>query len=160
MKKESYGFLTLLIVAIGGCYSYHAVESPRSGMEVRATLNTEAAVRRSRGLETAIMHVDGRVVDAVPQSIVLDVLVARDASRFRDIEIRDTLRLDRAEIESLTARELAPGRSLLFAGAVGAGAYFVIRGITAVVGGNEGGDDGDGGTVFAVPVVSLRLPFW
>lgn len=140
-----------LLVVVGGCYSYHTVESPRPGMEVRARFNTEAAVRRSRGLETAIMHVDGRVVDAVPRSIMLDVLVARDVSQFRNIEIRDTLRIDRSEIESLTVRELSTGRSLLFAGAVGAGAYLVVRGITAVVGGNEG-DNGDGGPVFAIPV--------
>lgn len=157
--KEWCWFLSLLIAA-SGCYSHRAVESPEPGMEVRARLNTEAAVRRSRGLEMPIMHVDGRVVDAVPQSIVLDVLVARDVSQFRNIEIRDTLRIDRTEIESLTVRELSTGRSILFASAVGAGAYLVMRGITAVVGGNEGDDDGGGGPVFAVPAVSLRLPFW
>lgn len=156
--KEWCWSLSLLIAA-SGCYSYHAVESPRPGTEVRARFNTEAAVRRSRGLDTPVMHVEGRVVDAVAQSIVLDVLVARDVSQFRNIEIRDTLRIDRTEIESLTARELSTGRSLLFAGAVGAGAYFVVRGITAVVGGDEGDDGGgDGGTVFAIPVVSFPLP--
>lgn len=157
MMKEWCSFLVLLMV-VGGCYNYHAVESPQPGAEVRARLNTEAAVRRSRGLETPILHVDGRIVDVVPQSIVLDVLVARDVSQFRDVEIRDTLHIDRTEIESLTTRELSTGRSLLFAGAVGAGAYFVVRGITAVVGGNEGDDNGDGGTVFAIPVVSFPLP--
>lgn len=157
MKKWCWSLLLLIVTS--GCYNYRAVESPQPGMEVRARLSTEAAVRRSRGLDAPVMHVDGRVVDAVPQSIMLDVLVARDASQFRDVEIRDTLRIDRTEIESITVRELSTGRSLLFAGAVGAGAYLVVRGITTVVGGNEGDDGDDGGTVFAIPVVSFPLPF-
>ncbi len=42
------GWVLSLAVSTG-CYSYKPVLAPRAGMEIRAQLNTEAAVRRSHG---------------------------------------------------------------------------------------------------------------
>lgn len=151
LMKAWYCVVPLLLV-VGGCYSHRVIDAPQPGMDVRARLNNEAAVRRSVGLDEPVLQLDGRVVEATPESIALDVLLARDVSQFRNIEIRDTLWIDRNELQSITVRELETTRSILFAGAVGVGAYFVVRGISSVVGGSE--DDSDGGR----PVFSLTLP--
>lgn len=154
---RGYWALPLLLLAVG-CYKYEPVQAPAPGMDVRARLNAEAAVRRSQGLDEPVLHLDGRVVRAAPESITLDVLIARDPSVFANIEIRDTVHLPMNEVQSLTERRISPGRSLLFAGAVGAGGFLVIRGISAIVGGSEG-DDGNGPPQAVVAPGIRRIPF-
>jgi hypothetical protein len=153
------------LLAAGGCYRYEPIEAPRPGMDVRARLETEAAVRRSAGLDEPVVFLSGRVVESTPESLTLDVLIVRDPSVFSNIEIRDTVNVGMAEIRELTVRSMSTSRSLLFAGALGAGAYLVIRGITAIVGGNEGDDDGGGpqfdrraSTPLRFPIFSIPIP--
>jgi hypothetical protein len=138
-------------VLAAGCYRYEPITDPHPGMEVRARLQTEAAVRRSAGLDEPIMRYEGRVVGTTSETLTLDVLLLRDPSVFRDVEIRDTVRLSRSEIESLMQRRISTTHSLLFAGAAGVGAWLVIRGIVAVVGGNEGEEGGNGPVFNASP---------
>jgi hypothetical protein len=157
---------TGLLLAATGCYSYTPVQSPQPGADVRARLNAQAAVARSEGLDDAVLAYSGRVLAATPESITLDLLIARDPSQFSRVEIRDTLTLQRSELQSLMMREVSVTRSLLFAGAVGLGAYAIIRGIGGLVGGNEG--EPDPGNPALVPLrsaqptrrgFSLRLSF-
>jgi hypothetical protein len=143
--------LGFVILPAAGCYRYEPITDPYPGMEVRARLQTEAAVRRSAGLDEPIMRYEGRVVGTTPETVTLDVLLLRDPSVFRDVEIRDTVRLSRSEIESITQRRISTTRSLVFAGAAGVGAWLVIRGIVAVVGGNEGGEGENGPAFTATP---------
>jgi hypothetical protein len=120
-------------------------------MEVRARLTADAAVRRSEGMEDPIVRYDGVIIDAGPDALSLDVLVARTTSAFQDVEIRDTVRLGTGEIQSLLRRKLSPARTALFSIAVGAAAFAVVKGIDQVVGGS-GDDPGDGGTpTFRIP---------
>src|SRR5262245_36024285 len=86
------------LAASTGCYTFVPVQSPRAGMEVRARLKTEAAVRRSAGLDEPIMRLDGKIVEADESSMELDVVVARTISTFQDAIIRDTVRLETTEI--------------------------------------------------------------
>jgi hypothetical protein len=123
-------------------------------MDVRATLNVEAAVRRSQGLDEPIRHVDGRIVEASPDTLSLDVLVARSSSVFQDVMIRDTVRLMTSEIESVLQRRLAVGRTVLASAAVVGGAVVVVSGISSIVGGNEE-EPGNGNQNVLVPVFSV-----
>lgn len=147
----------LSLLVANGCYSYRPVEMPRPGMEVRARLTNEAAIRRSSGLDEPVVHLDGRVVDAEPAALTLDVLVARSMSMFQDITIRDTVRVEMNELQSVVARELSVGRTILFTAAVGAGIAAVVSGISSVVGGSEDGGPDPGPQVARVPVLGVRM---
>ena len=146
----------MLLFAATGCYSYTPVQTPPPGADVRARLNAQAAVTRSEGLDEPRIAYTGRVLNATTESITLDVLVARDASQFSRAEIRDTLTLHRTELQSVMMREISVTRSVLFAAAIGAGAYAIISGIGGLVGGNEG--QPDPGNPALVPRHSPRPP--
>ena len=155
-----------LLVAVTGCYGYAPVQMPQPGVEVQARLNAQSAVARSEGLDEPVLAYRGQVVAATPESITIDRLIARDASQFSRAEIRDTLTLQRSEIQSLMVREISMTRTLLFAGALGVGAYAIISSIGGRVGGNQG--EPDPGNPALIPLrstqptrrgFSLRLSF-
>ncbi|MGH7476396.1 MAG: hypothetical protein ACRELD_08905 [Longimicrobiales bacterium] len=123
-------------------------------MEVRARFTNESAIRRSQGLDEPILYLDGRVVEAGPDTLALDVLIARSTSVFQDITIRDTISVRVSELQSVTAREIAVGRSILFAAALGTGVALAVAGISAITGGNEG-EPGDNGSQAAVLPLSI-----
>lgn len=137
------GLLLFILLVAPGCYKYTPVQSPQPGMEVRAQLEVEAAVRRSQGLEEPVMRYDGVIVDITPEKLELDVLVARSTSAFQDVTIRDTITLQTAEVRSIMRRTLSPVRSTLFALGSGVAALGIVMSIEAIVGGT-GDDDGDG----------------
>lgn len=143
--------LLLLILVTPACYTYTPVQAPEPGMEVRAELETEAAVRRSQGLNDAIMRYEGVVVDITPGAFSLDMLIAHGSSAFQDVTIRDTITLRNAEVRSLMKRTLSPVRSGLFALGTGVAAFLVVKSIDSIVGGT--GDDDDNG-----PPQTMRIP--
>jgi hypothetical protein len=150
----------ILLPFAPACYKYTPVESPERGMEVRAQLETEAAVRRSQGLDDAILRYDGVIVDITPETFTLDVLVARSTSAFQDVTIRDTITLETAEVRSLTRRTISPTRSALMALGTGVVAFGIVKSIDAIVGGTGDDDDGNGTPTMRIPVfswTSLRL---
>ncbi|HUF49967.1 MAG TPA: hypothetical protein VMN60_03980 [Longimicrobiales bacterium] len=168
LPRTSPRALLLSLLLLPACYTYRPATAPQPGAEVRVRLNTEAAVRRSAGLDDPIIFYSGRLLDATPQSISLDVLIARDPSQFRDTEIRETVTLQRSELESLTVRELSTPRTILFTGAMAVGGVVIVKGIKSIVGGSED-DNGDGGPQAAVQSlfrldqggigIRLQLPF-
>lgn len=107
------------------------------------------------------MQIDGRMVRESADAIEVNVLLMRDPSQFANVEIRDTISLRRADLESLMVRELSTSRSVLFIGALGAAGFAMLRGYQAVAGGAEGDpDDGSGNQASVVPLFSIRLsPF-
>lgn len=135
--------LPLLIWATA-CYRYEPVQTVQPGADVRARLETEAAVRRSAGLDDPVVVISGRVLESTPESLRLDVLVVRDPSVFSGMEVRDTVDIQLAELRELAERRISTPRTLMFVGALGAGSYLLVRGISAIVGGNEGDDNGGG----------------
>lgn len=144
--------LLLLILPVApACYTYSPVQTPEPGMEVRAELETEAAVRRSQGLNDAILRYEGVIVDITPGAFSLDVLIAQSSSAFQDVTIRDTVTLQNAEVRSLMERTLSPVRSGLFAIGTGVAAFLVVKSIDSIVGGT--GDDDDDG-----PPPAMRIP--
>src|SRR5688572_9241519 len=120
-----------------GCYRFTPVAEPQPGMEVRAQLTSDAAVRRSEGRDEPVLRYQGVIVGAAPDSLALDVVVARASNGVQDIVLRDTVTLRSAEIQGLMRREFAPARSALFAVAAGAAAAAVVLSIEHVVGGSE-----------------------
>jgi hypothetical protein len=130
----------LALPSLAGCYQYEPIDEARPGMDVRARLAAEAAVRRSEGLDEPVVVVNGRVTAATADSLTLAVLLARDPSVFRDVAIHDTVRLAMSEVQAMSVRSVSTGRSLLFAGALGVGGFLIVRGISAIVGGGEGED--------------------
>lgn len=158
MRRQNYWrCLTLLSVILGtGCYTYAPIQSPQRGMEVRARLTAEAAARRSQGLDDPVLRYDGTIVESTAGAVSLDVLVARSSSAFQDVEIRDTVRLETTEIQSILARKISPGRSALITVAAGVAAFAIVKGINQIVGGT--GDDPDDGEPPALrfPLVRVR----
>lgn len=163
---KNSGAMSLLLVLMTACYSYTPAIDPEPGVEVRARLNAQAAVARSEGLDEAVVSYAGKLVGTSPESITIDRLIARDASQFAAVEIRDTLTLQRSELQSLTMRELSVTRSILFTAAIGVGAYALISSIGGLIGGSEG--EPDPGNPALIPMrsaqptrrgFSLRLSF-
>ena len=152
--------LLLLPVSVGStaCYTYVPVESPTRGMEVRARLTQEAAVRYSQGLDEPILRFDGVVVGAAADSVALDVLIARSSSAFQDVTIRDTISLKRSDLQTIMLRKLSPARSAIFGVGLVVGGVAVVLGIDQVVGGT-GGEDTDPGVPTLREPFFLRIPF-
>ena len=93
-----------------GCYGYVAVPSVQSvqrGMDVRAQLTSDAAVRHSQGRDEPIMRYEGVIVDVAPDTLTLDVLVARVSGAVQDVVIRDTVNIPTGEIQSMLRRKLS-----------------------------------------------------
>jgi hypothetical protein len=145
--------LCVISLAMAGCYKYTAVETPRTGMVVRAQLENEAAVRRSSGLDEPITRYEGILVGITPDTLALDVLVARSVSQFQNIVIRDTVNLPRGEVRAIMQRKIAPFQTALLTIAAGAAAVGIVLGIDAIAGGT-GDDDGE------PPPQSIRVPLF
>ena len=141
-----------------GCYSYKPVVTARPGMEVRARLSNEAAVRRSQGYDEPILRLDGRVVDATSDALTLDILIVRSSSAFQNVEMRDTVQLASNEIQSIQQRTFSPGRTALVAVGGAVGVFALVKGIDQVVGGSDD-DDGGGDPTFRVPLSALLSRF-
>jgi hypothetical protein len=147
-----------LVMVLGGCYGLKQVDVPRPGAEIRARLNVEAAVRRSIAAEEPRRTYDGRIVEVSGEALVLDVLIARAQSAFQDVVIRDTMRFSMSEIETVYERQISPARTALFSVGLAVGAVMVVRGVTAIVGGNTDDGSGDGGTRTAVVPLNAAIP--
>lgn len=150
--------LTVLVVGLSvvltGCYSYKPAPTAQVGMEVRARLKTEAAVRRSQGYDEPILRIDGRIVEATSDALKLDVLVVRSSTQFQNIEMRDTVTVARSEIDAVLQRRFAPAKTaLVVVGGVVAIAA-LVAGIDQVVGGT-GDEDGGGDPTFRVPLSAV-----
>ena len=157
-------FWALPFMLSTACYRYVPLESPQRGMDVRAQLTSEAAVRRSQGREEPVLRYHGMIVGFTPDSLALDVLVARSSGAVQDVVIRDTVSIATAEIQTLMRRKLSVGRTTLFTLAAGAGAAVVVMGVDQIVGGTDPKDDG--GTpnlrtpLFSWQTLRLALGFW
>lgn len=127
----------LPLATVTACYSYTPVQSPQPGMDVRTRLKADAAARRSQGLDEPVLRYDGLIVASTAESLSLDVLVARSSSAFQDIVIRDTLRIELSEIQSISKREFSPARTGLFTVGTAVAAFAVVKGIEQIVGGSE-----------------------
>jgi hypothetical protein len=156
VKTARRSTIALLLLAQAGCYTLAPIEMPAPGTDVRARLRIEAAVRRSASIDEPIRHIDGRVVEATPDTVLIDVLVARSQTQFENIVIRDTVRLASSEIESLMERKLSVGKSVLASVIVLGGTVAIVTGISQVVGGNEEDPPGNGTNNILVPLLRVR----
>jgi hypothetical protein len=145
----------IAVMAAAGCYSYEPTTSPTPGTDIRARLTADAAVRRSQGFDDPILYYDGVVVRSTPDTLAVDVLVARSSTTFQDVEIRDTVRLGAGEIQSIMGRKLSVTKSILVTVGAAAAAFGVIKGIDQVVGGTGDGDDGRGNPALQIPIFRL-----
>ena len=152
-RLRHHVLLPTLCVVCAGCYSYAPVQSPRPGMEVRARLHTDAAVRRSQGLEDPVVRVEGIVVESSTEAISLDVLVARSSSAFQNVVIRDTVQLQTSEIQSLLIRKISVPRTVLFVVGGAAATFALVKGIDQITGGT--GESPPGGN----PTMRIPLQF-
>jgi hypothetical protein len=131
----------IALLFMTACYTYTPLQTPQPGMEVRVRLNGEAAARRSQGLDQAIMLYDGIVVRNTPDSVTLNVLIARSNNAFQDVTIRDTIALQHGEIQTLMERKISASRTALFTVGALVGAIAVAAGISEIVGSTGDTDD-------------------
>lgn len=147
--------LLFALLAAPGCYSYTPIAMPETGMDVRAILETEAAVRRSDGFDDPITRYDGRTVAVTPDSVGIDILIAKSSSQFQGAEIRDTIFLRTNEVRVFQERKLSAVKTALVTVGVGVAAVAIVLGIDAVVGGT-GDEPGNGGD----PAIRIPLGGW
>lgn len=147
--------LLMLAALSAGCYSYVPVEDVEPGTRVRSYLTAPAAVRVAEVTEDASRTVEGHVVRADDQTLVLGVRVdfPRGYSMPRDMVARtDTLRLARTDILELQTPQLSVWKTSLFVGALVGGAALVTTAVLAGGGGTGDPGPGDDRTTSRVPV--------
>ena len=149
--------LLLLVVATAGCYRYEPLETaPAPGMQVRATLSIEEALRRSELTGTAERRIEGRITAVDDDNLSLSAVTLAARTEFETRTFRRTFTIPRNEIESLVERRLSVIQTLVVVGGIGGIAFLLADQVLA--GGNPEGDDGGGGDqATVVPIFRFGL---
>lgn len=133
-----------LVLVFVGCFAYVPVtgEDPSTGSDVRLRLSNPAAVELSDRVGTVVRSVEGPLVGATPDSLVVDVgwraLYAGTVFEGR----RDTLSFHRTEVLEIDQRQLSRTRTGLLGAGFIAAAILVVRSLS---GGGSEGSPGNGG---------------
>lgn len=145
------------IAALAGCYTFAPVRGvPPVGNEVRATVTDEEALRLSRQTGQLARTLDGRLVGATEDSVVVSVVTFRVASEVSGSrQLRQSVVIPRAALERLETRELSTWRTGI-AGLLAATAVYV--GIERVVVGGRNGEDTDDDEPIGTLIPIFRIP--
>lgn len=150
---RTLGVMALLFAT--GCYSYAPLErsAPRPGEDVRAQLNEPGMewIDELTGNETS--EIEGRLVRAMPDTLVLAVWRSDLPNQIRFEAARDTLRLPGEFITALEQKRLSYIKTGAVVGAAVVGLYFLVEGLAP--GSSGGTDDGGGPMLLSIP---LEIP--
>ena len=150
----------LVAVAVGfasGCYTFVPIEGPAPvGSDVRATLTDEEALRISRQTGELSRTVDGRLVGATGDSVVVSVVTFRAVSEVSGSrQLRQSVTIPRDGMETLASRQLSVWRSGVMGVLAASGVALVIN---QVVAGGSNQDDTDDGEPIGTLVPIFRIP--
>lgn len=160
------GLLTLLLLCpTPGCYSYvdTSIEAIAPGSEVRVSVTSETADRLRDALAQDERSVEGRVQAQQDAGLLLEVVTATRQVGFRFEPLRQTIRLEPADVTSVQQKSFDRKRTVLTVSMLSvvaaAVAWTAIRGWTGGNGRefepNPPADDRVIGAFFRVP---LRFP--
>ncbi len=133
--------LVLLGAVLGGCYSFTEIDGPPTpGVDVRAELTNEGAIRQSVNTGNVAMTYDGRLLGLTEEGLSLSVVTLRVQNAGQRLRtMRATLLIPTEDIERIRVRRLDKIKTTLVALA---GAFVVWTGVNSLV--DVGGDSPDG----------------
>ena len=143
---RKYGRMLFVLASIcytAGCYTFVPVQGgPPVGTDVRATVTDEEALRVSRQTGQLARTVEGRLVGATDDSVVVSVVTFRAASETSGSrQLRQSVAIPREGLEALDARHLSVWRSGVMGVLAVSGVALVINRV--VVGGSNDADTDD-----------------
>ncbi len=145
------------ICLVSGCYTFTAVQGvPPVGTDVRATVTDEEALRLSRQTGALSRTLDGRLVGATNDSVVVSVVTFRAVSGISGSrQLRQSVMIPRDGLESLEVRRLSTWRSGVL-GVLGAAGVAAV--VNQVVVGGAGDDDPGTGEPIGTLIPIFRIP--
>ncbi len=147
----------LVFLALSGCYTYRAVETPSPGTIVRVEVPLQSAVADPNEAPE-MASVEGTVV-AAGDTIVLATKVRREIGAYREVVRDDTLRVALQDASRVEVREFSRSKSALLSGAILGGVVVLALAALGIEGGDAGDGSGDDGgrtfTASAGSIVSL-----
>lgn len=144
---------------MSGCYSYVPVERPTPGSVVRVELPVYSTVAGTRR-EEDVAEMEGTVVTAATDSLVLRVESLSQIGNFREIRSVDTLRVARADLSALSEKTFSKPKTIGLTVLIGAAVVGLAVAALDVGGGSQGGTDPPDGTTTSIrvkPVLSALL---
>lgn len=149
--------VTAALGPMSGCYAFVPIEGPAPvGSDVRATLTDEEALRVSRQTGDLSRIVDGRLVGATDDSVVVSVVTFRAASEVSGSrQLRQSVVIPRNGMEQLASRRLSMWRTGVMGVLAASGVALVIN---RVVTGGSNQDTPDNGEPIGTLVPVFRIP--
>jgi hypothetical protein len=149
----------LLVLPLCACYSYVPAElsSLPQGAAVRARITSEQAERVAPLVGRELRVLQGVVVDAGADSVLLEVPAAARIGTAGSVQVlHQRVAIARGGITEMELRRLNRGRTtLLVVGSSAIIGYFLMDALD-IGPGREGPRGGDGGTDMRIPLLTLR----
>lgn len=148
---------TAAVCLASGCYTFTAVGgTPPVGTDVRATVTDEEALRLSRQTGALSRALDGRLVGATNDSVVVSVVTFRAVSEISGSrQLRQSVVIPRDGLEALEVRRLSAWRSGVLGLLAASGIALVVDRV--VVGGSND-DDVDTDQPIGTLIPIFRMP--
>ena len=142
--RPTAAVLLLLMFPSSGCYGYFPAgsEFPSSGTRVRLRLSAPQDVRFTDISANDVVSIDGEVVRAGTDTVVVSAFMARSASGYETLGRGESVAIPRRNVVSVERSRFSVARSVGLAAIIGALSLAVGAALGA---GGEGGDPGGGG---------------
>lgn len=151
---------TTTLFAVQGCTTFHSLSGdPAPGDQVRAHLTAEGQVRQASATGLARTSLDGSVLAAEPDVLLLVVPIPGIVPELqRSPKVADTLRIARADVTGIDVQRFSAARSGLLAGGVVAVGVLGIA-LAGHIGSSDGGtEDPTNRNAFRPGIPIFRIP--
>lgn len=138
MRQLRLLVFTVGALALSGCHTYTAVDTPAPGSTVRLRLPITSAADDPNAAPQTV-SVEGEVLSA-GDTIVLARRTTQEINQFRSITQFDTIRVARDQTSDISVRAFSQGRTVV----LGAAITGAVVGLAFAALGIEGGQAGDG----------------
>jgi hypothetical protein len=133
------------VLLLAGCYSYHplATPAPASGTRVAADLTDAGSVQLASQVGPGATSLRGEVVESDPDALLLALKSVLGRNEQETFWAGEQVKVPLTVVMRVQQRRFAPGKSILFGGAVLGGLFVAVKAFEGH--GSEGGGAGSGG---------------
>jgi hypothetical protein len=135
----------ILVVLVAGCYSYHPLEdpAPASGTQVAADLTDTGSLELASQVGPGVMSLRGEVVESNHDALLLALTSVLGRNEQEIFWRGEQVKVPLTVVMRVQQRRFAPGKTILFGGAVLGGLLAAVKAFEG--NGNPGGGPGSGG---------------
>jgi hypothetical protein len=128
----------LTVVLLGGCYSYHPLETaiPTPGTRVAAELTDAGSLQMASQIGPNVISVRGEVVESTSDALLLTLTSVMGRNEQEVFWSGEQVRIPLTTVARVQQRRFALGKTLLFGGGVVGGLFAAV---TAFISGDGGG---------------------